>query len=269
MKTFIIYSDLRGYECEWKETLQQLIHDYKHQVCVMTDDLETTKNQLIKMGLSETVNCIEVKKNSSNILQISEAQKLTDVDIKDLVIVMSDLEKAGEFKKEMPKAIITMMSYEGDQSHFNYLKKISSDYKRSSSSDFDDINLLLLETRQLINTSWWLMTPKENLEAQRDFLISVLIRADNYPNENREECILKTKASFEERGMLAKVLRAPPNITGLKWDVLSSSSPLVELIKNAEQKKVGDVNVVQESNEDGRLLSPSPARRGYGSVQSS
>src|SRR5690348_14262710 len=99
MKLFIIYSDLANNEEEWKEALENLIIDYKHQVCLVTENIEQTKARLAAMGGLDAVECLEMKENIYSLDQIEAACKLTKVREEDVIITMSSLESAKEFHR--------------------------------------------------------------------------------------------------------------------------------------------------------------------------
>ncbi len=263
MKLFIIYSDLSDDLDRWKEVLTQMTINFKHSVCLVTPNVPETEARLLSMDSRFSQVCVsEMKNNKYHIHQITEAQRNMGFSEENTFIVMPDLLKGLSFQEIMPLTGVILMKE--DKSHFRKLKNFSEKYTRSKSEEFSDVSALLMLTIYE-HTHWWPITPKNNLEAQRNFLISVLNRADNFPKESKQECILKTQEDFIKKGMMDDVLFSPPNVTGLRWKMFSTTNtPMHDLIKNAETKNVvkPSQNPESQTTESHRLLSRPVSRYG-------
>lgn len=274
MKLFIIYSDLATHEAEWKEALSYLVVDNKAQVCLVTGNVEVTKARLLKMGDLGAVYCLEVKENACHENQIVAAQKMTNNTDGSLIIALSDSKKVIGFQRTMPDADIIEINLElgvEQAGFFRKLKKLSI-MKRSELAEFNDIRSLIESTNYESKQSWP-VTPKENLEAQKKFLGSVLKYANKCPDKSKAQCILQAKADDELKGVLADVLYAPPNVTGLRWKMFGASTPMMKLIEEAEQKVIAEAakevaaekEQIQTTPGEREPLINSP-QRSYGSI---
>lgn len=129
--------------------------------------------------------------------------------------------------------------------------------KRPDVAEFDEIYDFLASIRHEL-TAWWPVPPKENLEAQKSFLEAILDCADKNPKKSKAECILQIKDTLKSEE-LNKVLFAPPNITGLRWDFFAARDDrMTKLIEQAKEQV--------RPTEAQQLLSSSTLKSSYGSI---
>ncbi|MCD6039003.1 MAG: hypothetical protein K0S27_403 [Gammaproteobacteria bacterium] len=271
MALFIIYSDLVNDEKEWQETLKTITDDFKHKVCIVTRNAAATQLRLSSMKIK--AECLETRKEPCCSIKINKARKLTQFTGHEVIIAAPASAISEELADKAQKNLIVIADLENKEC-FNHLQKLSRKYKHSNSKEFQEIRDLLQDVDRDLHTPWPIIS-KKSLAAQKMFLASVLIHANNYPHKTAAECLLAIKADFEEKKILADVVTMPVNIgilrIGIFKAVLNFNTATAELIQRAENRIAEKAAEQEEAKREAagaeieHLLSPTASKR-YGTL---